>query len=93
MNLSHVITDFSFGPYFPQMTQPLTNTLEIAQDRKFCLLPGLPAYLTSRWCIVFSFRGISILPERSPYYLQSATGEACIDEPVQCDALHPCLNA
>ena len=34
MNLSHVITDFSFGPYFPQMTQPLTNTLEIAQDRE-----------------------------------------------------------
>ncbi|KAH8118186.1 DUF1692-domain-containing protein [Phellopilus nigrolimitatus] len=29
MNLSHVITDFSFGPYFPDMTQPLKNTLEV----------------------------------------------------------------
>ena len=34
MNLSHVITDFSFGPYFPDMTQPLENTLEIAKERE-----------------------------------------------------------
>ena len=34
MNLSHVITDFSFGPYFPDMTQPLKNTFELTYDRK-----------------------------------------------------------
>lgn len=32
MNLSHVITEFSFGPYFPDITQPLDNSLEIAND-------------------------------------------------------------
>ncbi|KAI0763353.1 endoplasmic reticulum vesicle transporter-domain-containing protein [Trametes elegans] len=32
MNLSHVITEFSFGPYFPDITQPLDNSLEITQD-------------------------------------------------------------
>ncbi|KAJ6468674.1 endoplasmic reticulum vesicle transporter-domain-containing protein [Mycena vitilis] len=32
MNLSHVITEFSFGPYFPDITQPLDNSLEITHD-------------------------------------------------------------
>ena len=39
MNLSHVITEFSFGPYFPDITQPLDNSFEITHDRMspFCL--------------------------------------------------------
>ena len=37
MNLSHIINTFSFGPHFPEMTQPLTNTLEIT-DQRMCLL-------------------------------------------------------
>ncbi|KAF9448497.1 DUF1692-domain-containing protein [Macrolepiota fuliginosa MF-IS2] len=32
MNLSHVITEFSFGPYFPDITQPLDNSFEVTQD-------------------------------------------------------------
>lgn len=32
MNLSHVITKFSFGPYFPDITQPLDYSLELAQE-------------------------------------------------------------
>jgi hypothetical protein len=32
MNLSHVITEFSFGKHFPEITQPLDNSFEIAQD-------------------------------------------------------------
>ncbi|EJF59129.1 hypothetical protein DICSQDRAFT_156384 [Dichomitus squalens LYAD-421 SS1] len=32
MNLSHVITEFSFGPYFPDITQPLDNSFEMAHD-------------------------------------------------------------
>lgn len=47
MNLSHVITEFSFGPYFPEITQPLDNSFELAHDRKLSvqigLLPGLTA--------------------------------------------------
>jgi hypothetical protein len=34
MNLSHVITEFSFGPYFPDITQPLDYSFEVAQDRE-----------------------------------------------------------
>jgi hypothetical protein len=34
MNLSHVITEFSFGPYFPDITQPLDYSFEVAQDRR-----------------------------------------------------------
>ncbi|KAF8631627.1 hypothetical protein AX15_002268 [Amanita polypyramis BW_CC] len=32
MNVSHVISEFSFGPYFPDMTQPLDYTFEVAED-------------------------------------------------------------
>jgi len=32
MNMSHVINEFSFGPYFPDITQPLDHSLEITQD-------------------------------------------------------------
>jgi len=32
MNLSHVITEFSFGPHFPDITQPLDNSFEVAYD-------------------------------------------------------------
>ncbi|KAI0648650.1 DUF1692-domain-containing protein [Trametes meyenii] len=32
MNLSHVITEFSFGPYFPDITQPLDNSFELTSD-------------------------------------------------------------
>lgn len=35
MNLSHVITEFSFGPYFPEIAQPLDYSFEIAKDRTF----------------------------------------------------------
>ncbi|OSC96947.1 DUF1692-domain-containing protein [Trametes coccinea BRFM310] len=32
MNLSHVITEFSFGPYFPDITQPLDNSFELTHE-------------------------------------------------------------
>lgn len=34
MNLSHVITEFSFGPHFPEIVQPLDNSFE-ATDKNF----------------------------------------------------------
>lgn len=32
MNMSHVITEFSFGPYFPEIVQPLDNSFELTHD-------------------------------------------------------------
>lgn len=32
MNLSHVISEFSFGPFFPEITQPLDNSFELTYD-------------------------------------------------------------
>ncbi|KAI0050497.1 DUF1692-domain-containing protein [Auriscalpium vulgare] len=32
MNMSHVITEFSFGPFFPEIAQPLDNSFEITHD-------------------------------------------------------------
>ncbi len=34
MNLSHVISEFSFGPHFPDMTQPLDYSFEVTHDRR-----------------------------------------------------------
>ncbi|KAF6759745.1 endoplasmic reticulum-golgi intermediate compartment protein 2 [Ephemerocybe angulata] len=34
MNLSHVISEFSFGPYFPSIVQPLDNSFEVT-DKNF----------------------------------------------------------
>jgi len=34
MNLSHVITEFSFGPYFPEIAQPLDNSFELTHERE-----------------------------------------------------------
>lgn len=34
MNLSHVISEFSFGPHFPDITQPLDYTFEVTNERK-----------------------------------------------------------
>ncbi|KAI3619540.1 endoplasmic reticulum-derived transport vesicle erv46 [Moniliophthora roreri] len=32
MNLSHVINEFSFGPYFPDITQPLDYSFEVTNE-------------------------------------------------------------
>ncbi|CAO1631993.1 unnamed protein product [Sympodiomycopsis kandeliae] len=32
MNLSHVIHEYSFGPYFPDISQPLDHSVEISHD-------------------------------------------------------------
>lgn len=34
MNLSHVIHEFSFGPYFPRISQPLDNSAEVTEHRQ-----------------------------------------------------------
>lgn len=38
INMSHVITEFSFGPHFPGIVQPLDNSFEITHDRTFITL-------------------------------------------------------
>lgn len=37
MNLSHVITEFSFGPYFPDIAQPLDNSFELTHERELTI--------------------------------------------------------
>lgn len=34
MNLSHVISEFSFGPFIPDISQPLDNLFEVARERE-----------------------------------------------------------
>jgi hypothetical protein len=36
MNLSHVINEFSFGPYFPDIVQPLDYSYERTDERESC---------------------------------------------------------
>ena len=35
MNLSHIITEFSFGPHFPEIVQPLDNSFEATDKSMF----------------------------------------------------------
>ncbi len=37
MNLSHVIHEFSFGPYFPEISQPLDSSVETTDKRESLL--------------------------------------------------------
>jgi hypothetical protein len=34
MNLTHVISEFSFGPYIPDISQPLDYSFEVTHERK-----------------------------------------------------------
>ena len=34
MNLSHIITELSFGPFFPEIVQPLDDSYESTDQRK-----------------------------------------------------------
>ena len=40
MNLSHIVHEFSFGPFFPAISQPLDLTMEITEQREFYGLRG-----------------------------------------------------
>jgi hypothetical protein len=42
MNMSHVITEFSFGKYFPEITQPLDNSFEVTHDSASLASRDLP---------------------------------------------------
>lgn len=35
MNLSHVVHELSFGPYFPDIAQPLDHSVELSNDREY----------------------------------------------------------
>lgn len=66
MNLSHVITEFSFGPYFPDITQPLDNSFELTQDRKDVSpdlrTPVLTAFLLFRAAFVAYQYFLNVVP-------------------------------
>lgn len=85
MNLSHIINEFSFGPYFPDITQPLDYSYEIANDRMppHCL-PLQLDILT----LIPSFRRVSIFPPRSPNDLHRAAFGTSEHTSIQCDALY-----
>lgn len=51
MNLSHVVHEFSFGPFFPAIAQPLDQSYEITQQRK--LISPHPAHNGKNWKSVF----------------------------------------
>ncbi len=60
MNLSHVVHEFSFGPYFPNLAQPLESSVEITPARELgtpcfhvraCKFEQQASRLTSSLCI------------------------------------------
>jgi endoplasmic reticulum-Golgi intermediate compartment protein 2 len=53
MNMSHVINEFSFGPYFPDITQPLDFSYEMTEDGKSFFLSSV-TFLQQRSNIAFT---------------------------------------
>lgn len=94
MNLSHVITEFSFGPYFPDITQPLDNSFELTDKREWCQGGDktVPFVLTQSSGLL-SLRGLPVFPTCGPDYVHCPALEATEYPPIQCDALHARLGA
>lgn len=47
MNLSHIITEFSFGAFYPGIVQPLDYSFEVTQERKSSVTPVIFILLIS----------------------------------------------
>jgi hypothetical protein len=88
MNLSHIITEFSFGPYIPDIVQPLDYSFETANERESRRTSISEHNLFSLY--ISSFHTIPILPDCSTNNLLRLSKPFSQDEPVQRDALHPC---
>jgi hypothetical protein len=90
MNLSHIINEFSFGPYFPDITQPLDFSYEIANERT-STIPPLPACLAptmlSAYC-TSSFYVVPVLPARGSHNLHRPALFSAPHKSVQRYALH-----
>lgn len=85
MNLSHVITEFSFGPYFPDITQPLDNSFELTNDREISIwLSHGPNMLNLNG----SFCRLSILLTCGTNHLCRTTIRTTQHAPIQCDTLY-----
>lgn len=69
MNLSHVIHEFSFGPYFPEIAQPLDSSVEVSSERRWqgvTWWPGCRTDAPSRLQTLPSFSTLSpLFPQHS----------------------------
>jgi hypothetical protein len=70
MNLSHIINEFSFGPYFPDITQPLDYSYEVAPKRTslyyFIYTPtNSPSFFLLTACMSYQYL-LTIVP--TSYY-------------------------
>lgn len=63
MNLSHIVHEFSFGPFFPAIAQPLDQSYEITEQRKLIFFSPSPfplphpieqICLTHTWYILYT---------------------------------------
>ena len=88
MNLSHIINEFSFGPYFPDITQPLDYSYEVAPERTSLDLISSTPPLIPFFFLPNSIHELPILPHHSPDLLLRPTLRAVTHELVQRPALH-----
>lgn len=52
MNLSHVVHEFSFGPFFPAIAQPLDQSYEITQQRTSIFPPAHNLKLKNTFALI-----------------------------------------
>ena len=89
MNLSHVISEFSFGPHFPDMTQPLDYTFEVTKERKHSR--HLLNFQNLR--LLYSLCRVPVLPPRRSNGIYRPSFSAITHEPIQRYTLYSRLAA
>jgi hypothetical protein len=89
MNLSHIIHEFSFGPYYPSISQPLDMSLEVS-DQHFSIFQFVPLRLP---CLLQVFHSnvaacfLKILPGCHPHPIHHLERQIRRHEPILCHGL------
>ena len=80
MNLSHIITEFSFGPHFPDIVQPLDDSFEATDKRQFVLCKHFINQNTNKQ--IFRFHCVSVFLACRANHLHCPSNEAFKDKSI-----------
>ena len=93
MNLSHVINEFSFGPYFPDIVQPLDSSFELTNDRASFPCDTIADIGLPIMTVLNSVCGLSIFPERCTHNIYRSPLQTFGHQSILGNALYACTRA
>ena len=86
MNLSHIITEFSFGPHFPDIVQPLDNSFEATDKSQFVICKK--KHHESITNSSLRFHCVPVFLACRANHLHCPSNEPFKDKSIQCYSLH-----